>query len=289
MSTTKEMDDFINRLTNNGVKPMTEYDYEICDFIIHNIDDTSLKSYGRKKVNIKQMCIETLKSFYVFNDDSLNNKVFNTIKNTTIYLKNNHNRHGINNFNSKINSSEKDENGLFISKGITIPAIYDDLAPVYYGHEICHIMKDRHPNEYKNMLKYADVIPMFYELVASDNYDDTSKAAIINNRFALLKLSENHLSNHNIRYLLNHTTGDYNNYIYDVIDSKTCQYLNSFYYSLLLYQMYEINPKYVLSNVRDVLLGKMTTDDLIYKFGFRDRSMDIEVKDQLAKLKKINT
>ena len=183
----------------------------------------------------------------------------------------------ISQFKSSIDTTHKNANGMFSARGIMIPKRYNDLARVYFGHEAHHILKDVNPREYRYMLKYADVIPMFYELVESDKFDDTSKKAIINNRLALLYNIKNEMNNRDLYD---------DNYVRKIINSKKFQYLNSFYYSVILYRMYKINPHHILNLVKMVLNGEITTCDLINKLGINNRCLDYEVKDEIKVLKK---
>ena len=41
----KKVEEIVNRMINNGVIPMNEYDYDICNFICDNLDETFLKIY----------------------------------------------------------------------------------------------------------------------------------------------------------------------------------------------------------------------------------------------------
>lgn len=269
----------VNRMIENGVIPMSDYDYSVCNFVCDNLDDIPLMKYKEKKLNINQICMNSVNSFTIYDNHLLIDKIVNILKNITIYIDKSNSDSTISNFRSNINTSKRDGNNYFVPQSITIPENFNDLASLYFGHEIHHILKDVNPDEYKNMLLYADVIPMFYELIQSDLYDDVSKKAIINNRLALLSNLK--------RFVTIHNTRNDSNYITNVIDSKRCQYLNSFYYSLMLYKLYNINPQYVLNIVKKVLMGDITTDTMIDIFGFHDRSLDNDVRDELNKIKRI--
>ena len=114
-------------------------------------------------------------------------------------------------------------------------------------------------------------------MVDSDHYNNNISKSIIDNRIALINGTKNYLDIHFSRCEVNSYT--------DVLDSKRCQYLNSFYYSLLLYRLYKYNPKYVLDNVKKVLLKEKSTYELIDELGLRCRCFDDDVSDELVKLK----
>ena len=274
----KKVEEIVNRMINNGVIPMNEYYYDICNFICDNLDETFLKIYDEKDINVQKLYNDTLESFAMYGDKRLLVNLYKTLHSAKIIINtDDSDSTKISQFKSSIDTTHKNANGMFSARGIMIPKRYNDLARVYFGHEAHHILKDVNPREYRYMLKYADVIPMFYELVESDKFDDTSKKAIINNRLALLYNIKNEMNNRDLYD---------DNYVRKIINSKKFQYLNSFYYSVILYRMYKINPHHILNLVKMVLNGEITTCDLINKLGINNRCLDYEVKEEIKVLKK---
>lgn len=274
----KKVEEIVNRMIKNGVIPMSEYDYDICNFICDKLDETYLKIYEEKDINVQQLYNDTLESFAMYGDKRLLINLYKTLNSAKIFISNDNNYSTkISQFKTSIDTTHKNDTGMFNARGIMIPKKYNDLARVYFGHEAHHILKDVNPLEYRYMLKYADVIPMFYELVESDNFDETSKKAIINNRLALL---------YNIKKEMNNCNLSDENYIRKIINSKNFQYLNSFYYSVILYRMYKVNPQHILNLVKMVLNREITTNDLINKLGINNRFLDYEVTDEIKILKK---
>lgn len=277
MSKYDEIERVINRMISNGVIPMDGNDFDICHFISDYIDNVPLTIYDDDNINIKKIYGDSLNSFSIYNDRELLLRIHNLLKEAKIYIDGNCKGPKITRFRSMIDTTNKTCDGHFKLKGIIVPNKFSNLASIYFGHEIVHSLKDTNPEEYKYMLKYADVIPMFYELVEADKYDEVSKKAIINNRLALLN---------SIKKELSYDDFYSDNFIKKIICSKKYQYLNSFYYSLLLYRLYKINPKEVLESVKLVLNGSITTYDLICNLGFNDRYFDNDVKEELVKIKK---
>lgn len=276
MSKYDEIERVVNRMISNGVIPMSEYDFDVCHFVSDYIDNVLLTVYDENDININILYRDSLNSFTIFDDMELLLRVHNLLKDTKIYLDRNLCNTKITSFRSSIDTINRTDDGNFKVKSITVPSKYNDLASIYFGHEIIHSLKDTNPSEYQYMLKYADVIPMFYELIESDKYDDISKKAIINNRLALLNSIKKEMRDDDFYS---------DNYIKKIICSKKCQYLNSFYYSILLYKIYKSNPKYILDLVKLVLNGKITTYNLICSLGLNDRELDNDVKEELIKIK----
>ena len=272
----EKVEQIVNRMIDNGVIPMSDEDYSICRFISDNLDNIPLIKFKDNILDVNQMCKKSINSFTIYEDKLLLERIINILK--RIRINDDNTSSNISSFKSNIDTSNKDINNCFIPHSITVPGIFNDLAPLYFSHEMHHILKDTNPSEYKYMLLYADVIPMFFELVQSGLYDDTSKKAIINTRLALISDLK--------RFIDIHDSRDEKNYITNIIDSKRCQYLNSFYYSIMLYKLYKSNPHGVLNIVKKVLMGEITTDTLIYIFGLCDRIHDNDVIDEINKIKR---
>lgn len=277
MSKTNDIKSVIERMIQNGVIPMDEADYDRCMFTGDLLDDIPFTIYNEKEININELYENTLNSFTMYNDKDLLTRLSDLLKSIKIYKDNGFHGIKIYNFRTLLDTINKKDNGFFNVKGIVIPGRYNGLAHIYFGHEAHHVLKDTNPKEYMFMLQLADVIPIFFELVQADQYNEEGKNAIINNRFALLKGLSNELK-------VDKTDND--NYLQNAVKSKKYQYLNSFYYSVLLYRLYKDNPQYILGLVKKVLSGEITTYDLINKLDINSRYLDYDVEDEINILKK---
>ena len=75
----KKVEEIVNRMINNGVIPMNEYDYDICNFIYDNLDETFLKIYDEKDINVQKLYNDTLESFAMYGDKRLLVNLYKTL------------------------------------------------------------------------------------------------------------------------------------------------------------------------------------------------------------------
>lgn len=142
-----------------------------------------------------------------------------------------------------------------------VPQRPDILAPLHLGHEHIHALKETNYEEYIDGQILGDVIPIFYELLMSDKYEETKKMIMLF-RISSLKEDKKHYDNA-ISQMSKKDLKD----LYKVVATRSGQYLNSFYYSLLLYNLYKREPKKVLELVNKVLNHEMTTRGMLEELG----------------------
>ena len=148
---------------------------------------------------------------------------------------------------------------------LTYPRILDDASYVFLGHEFHHILKDSHKDERKLKKRFSEVIPMFYELIsASSEKDIELSKEILNRRMNLLTLDKNY---------------------YEANIEGQLQYFNSFYYALCLYNKYKNNQLLVLRLTTRVLMGEITTLDLLNILNIYDNKLDNIVDNELEEIK----
>ncbi len=159
-------------------------------------------------------------------------------------------------------------NSGLVCHNIMMPRVMDDTSHIFLGHEIHHALKDSEPNERKLRDRFAEVIPIFYELVSANIEDDFKiKNKILNARMILLIVDKAKCNLDNIRCI---------------------QYYNSFYYALCLYSKYKENPKEVLRLVTKVLNHIINTEQLlkilnVYDDPYLDDVFDYEYKKVFCK------
>lgn len=142
-----------------------------------------------------------------------------------------------------------------------VPQRPDIMAPLHLGHEHIHALKETNYEEYIDGQILGDVIPIFYELLMSDKYEKTKKMIMLF-RISSLKEDKKHYDNA-ISKMSKKDLKD----LYKVVATRSGQYLNSFYYSLLLYNLYKSEPKKVLELVNNVLNHEMTTRGMLEELG----------------------
>lgn len=157
----------------------------------------------------------------------------------------------------------------FIRSELVIPRVVDNLSHIFLGHEFHHLLKDINPEERKLRDRFAEVIPLFFELVNVDNEKvEEIKSEIIKRRLALLVSDKEALFQENCS-----------------ID-RCVQYFNSFYYALCLRSVYRENPEKVLMLVSKVLNHVINTQELLQLLNIYDASLDNVVEDEYNDLKK---
>ena len=155
------------------------------------------------------------------------------------------------------------------------PKIFDEVSPMWLAHEHIHGIKELHYDEYTDGQILGDVIPMFLELVIADKEDKIKEKAYLKNRMFLLK---NEAAGTEI---VKDALNDHED-LYRVWVTSSMQYLNSFYYSLQLYDLYIEDREIVIKQIKEVLDGKKTTRtmlkelNLLYKYNNKKAKQGIE-------------
>lgn len=162
-----------------------------------------------------------------------------------------------------------------------VPQKPDIMAPLHIGHEHIHVLKETNYEEYIDSQILGDVIPMFYELLMCDKYEDMKKL-IMSFRLFSLKEDKKHYDNA-INQMKKRELKD----LYKVIATRSGQYLNSFYYSLLLYNLYKNDSKRVLELVNRVLNHEMTTREMLEELGILYSSNTRVFEEELRIIKKV--
>lgn len=146
---------------------------------------------------------------------------------------------------------------------VNIPYKLDELSHIFIGHEIMHILATgENYDEWKYLLLYSDVIPMLYELIQSSDKDEITKQKIINFRLAKMLEMYNNAFNGEVIEILQ---SDKEALKYYQLPER--QYFISFYYTVLLYSLYNQDSKSVTKEIQNVLNQSITTQKMLEHFG----------------------
>lgn len=143
---------------------------------------------------------------------------------------------------------------------LVVPKKLNSLSYIYIAHELLHLLKDSNNNEYKNLYLYSEVLPIFEEMKLGLNEKNKRKARYaIYERIANLK---------DITKRLNETDnivieGDYLKEYFNL--SGNVYYL-SYYYSVLLLDLYDKYKNDINIDISKVLLSEQTTKDILEKY-----------------------
>lgn len=143
-----------------------------------------------------------------------------------------------------------------------VPINPDIMAPLHLGHEHIHALKETNYSEYVDGFIIGDVITMLYEFIMADTYPEM-KSEIY--RFRLSSLKEDYKHYENAVDQMKKSKDDKD--LYKIIATRSGQYLNSYYYASVLFNMYKSSPLLVLDIVNSVLKHEMTTRDMLNMLG----------------------
>lgn len=163
-----------------------------------------------------------------------------------------------------------------------IPRKYNQVSPIFLGHEHIHALKETNYQEYKDTQRIGDVIPLFYELLQAKGDTKTVYDNWVNSRFELLLDSKDTFVETRLRMKESFRDKD----LYKLIATRSGQYLNSLYYAIVLYNIYLDDQELVLNLVKKVLNHEMTTMDLLTTLGLYGKDNDNIVINEMNELKK---
>lgn len=163
-----------------------------------------------------------------------------------------------------------------------IPNIIDTKSEIFLGHELIHALKETNYEEYILVSLVSDVIPIFYELIGSD-MNEKVKKDIINFRMAMLKTERDTYNNATNNMKKSRHEKD----LYKVLQNRSGQYLNSFYYALILYNMYKKDSEGIIQVINRVLSREITTLDMLIELGIYNVDNNVVFDTELEEVKKI--
>ena len=138
----------------------------------------------------------------------------------------------------------------------------DIMASFHLGHEHIHALKETNYLEYIDRFVVGDVITILYEFILADTYPEL-KNEIYRFRLSSLKADYGHYEKAVMQMKKSKDDKD----LYKIIATRSGEYLNSYYYACILFDMYKKSPLLVLDIVNRVLRHEMTTRDMLNILG----------------------
>ena len=261
-----------------GVKTMGEKDFKVADKMASMIPSVMIKSAPTGSIISQDEAFSKSYSYLQVIDSIYSDRALSIKENAKVYNA----FDDINAFSTNIAFSVDDES-MKVNKDsasveyFRIPKRLDELSPLWLAHEHIHCLKETNYSEYIDGLIFGDVIPMFLELLLTDNVDKRLVKPFITNRLFLLKNEYN--TTQQMKYILSGQKD-----LYAVYASSAMQYLNSFYYTLQLYYMYMLDEAKILSEVSDVLDHKKTTRMMLQELGLLDSFQEKTAENLLGKV-----
>lgn len=252
-----------------NINYLSKEDFLICEYVIDqlvNIDVDNI--YYGKSILINELKEKSLEEIKIFGID-IKNKIIDLLYRTPF----NYDFDKDSKFGTEISYSF-DESDSLVSKigivsGYIVPSKLYELSVYHFVHEYIHMLKDTNYDEYKSFISLGEVIPLFYELMIY-NPDEMLKKELL--RLRMFWLFENRKDYLLLDYLylgewinefVCETDNDCKCDVYEFMISKIGCYLNSFYYAVILYNMYKDNPKKILDLVSRVLKQEITTLEML--------------------------
>ncbi len=266
-----------------GLKYFSSIDTEVTGFVSCQLMGIKTKAnVARRTISFQQAISTSAKDITIFGDEYLNRilEVFNHAKYMVAYP-------GNLSFACNVTfmvdpETKKVQTNSGKVEHYKLPQQITELAPMFLGHEHLHALKETNYQEYVNSQRLADVIPLFYELVmANGKYQDIYDIWLNSRMYLLCDLQ----NQYNIARKLMKNNGSERD-MYKIIAVKNGEYLNSFYYALILYNMYLNDKKLIISLIKKVLNHEMTTIQLLNTLGIYGIDSHQIFEDELNKLKK---
>mgnify|MGYP003298596160 FL=1 len=163
-----------------------------------------------------------------------------------------------------------------------IPQIIDTNAEVHLTHELIHAIKETNFEEYKLVAILSDVIPIFYELIGTEK-DEQLRRDILNMRVSVLGIESITYKNATMNMKKNMHEKD----LYRVMQNRSGQYLNSFYYALILYNMYKFDKERIIGAINRVLRREITTLDMLIELGIYTKDNNHLFDEELEEIMKV--
>ena len=161
-----------------------------------------------------------------------------------------------------------------------VPLNPDSMASIHLGHEHIHAMKETNYEEYKDGQVLGDVITMLYEFILADTHPELKKDIY---RFRLSTLKEDFKHYENAVAQMQKSKQDKD--LYKIIATRSGQYLNSYYYAVILFNLYKDNPDVILELVNKVLNHEMTTREMLESLNLLYQLNDVVYDNELNLVK----
>ena len=250
-------------------------DLEVCEYVSSQLLNFDIGSIERGNViSVDELIIKSIDEFRIFGL-GICTRIRRIIDETSIYCESD-------NIDQLITfiSYKNDRNGdVLVNSGMVdeyiIPRDLYELSIYYFAHEHIHALKETNYKEYQDGITLGETIPIFFELLIY-NPEELLRKELIKIRLKVLlnnkeeyrfyddlfmmycvmdkSLSEKICENKNINMC-------------EFLRSKIGNYLNSFYYALILYSLYKETPSKILNLVIKVLNHEITTFELLNILG----------------------
>lgn len=266
-------------MTKLGLLRSDAKDEDISLFVSNSIKDVKVKvTFDNKEDELKNVMSNAVLSFKRFDDGIISRKVDKLAKDYT-YIDTEPLPYY---FTCHI--GWKFDPVLQLSVGrFQIPSLFDGNSYVWLSHEYIHALKEVNKQEFYLTLKTADVIPILYEFILSDDKNKYNKKQIYSMRLDMIKSEA-----YTFMECMDLIDSDKSNReLYQLLSCNASQYLNSYYYALLLYDMYLQDSVSILKYIKRVLNHEITTLQMLEYLDLYHKDNDIKYNNGLYEVLKM--
>lgn len=270
-------------------------DINVCNYVANQLPYTFNLYKKGEQISQEELINKSLQDFKKFSEDNYC-RLADLIINTPIFRNQSY-------YNSRVSVTYSNgslfENCIVKDSGrisqYNIPIKLYNIHIYTIGHEHCHALKETNYYEFKDSFTIGETIPIFYELFCLNPNDPNTKKhiqmrlhSLWRNKKIYLKASELCQKNPNRNEVFDFGQQYYNQRsIYEFMQSYIGSYLNSFYYAIILYNLYKQNPNKILTLVSHVLSQYITTYDLLTELDIYGNIQGETFEKELHELKRI--
>lgn len=242
-----------------GLSYLNNIDIDICEYVLEQIpNDIDIQSVCLGNIiSLWELKSRSLDEIKIFGDDNVLR--INNLMNSVVI---NNNEEDLFYFSTYVVYSLNDDGSVCLDSGrvdsYQMPVDLYEISTFSLCHEHIHALKDVNYSEYVNSFVLGETISLFYELI---NCDKNIKKEYVKMRlYNLNNDRENFIISND---LFNNALDEEDRLLFEHIRSKVGVYLNSFYYAIILYNMYKDSPKKILNLISRVLRHEITTLELL--------------------------
>ncbi len=169
----------------------------------------------------------------------------------------------VSSLSSFVTNSMAVQSGTSVAKkcvSVFVPETITLSSTAFLSHEFAHIIKEENPNECKGINTNLEVVPILIELITADLI--LPNPEIIHIERDITMYHEAVFFKRILKELKNEHTSQERKVLITALGTSLV-YLNSFYYAMILYNIYLDDNEFVLALINKVLNKELTTFDVI--------------------------
>ena len=280
------------KLANEGffsvinLKIMTEKDFELADYIseVTNFNVCDSKKVAKKK-KIQEVVNESIDSLSIFNDDEIISKtkaiVFSVPLNS-IYTNPNVFGCVVGYNHSDVEETKKGEVLRY-----NIPNKLNELSSIQLGAQHIHALKETNAKEHENTFVTGNVLSFLYELISIEQQDINFQKDYLNMRLQYLNACIFEYKNARDVYNNKEKNDSNEEQVYFDYLNRVGAEINSFYYALILYNLYKNDPTLITNYVNKVLNHELTTVDVLEELAIYQEYNKEVYEEELSNIAKL--